>query len=233
MNSLAVFEFDYSGSTVRSTEDRRFSVYDVLVAFGVADKPSNAKNVYDRLAASNLELTTICSKFKFPGRGQRDTPVATEEGIYQILMLCPGQRGAEFRAWAAGILADPDKALIHAVSKYKRQGRSDNWIKARLDGKLNRRHFTDTLKEHGVEGIGYAKCSDAINVPILGAPAKQIQQARGVVHTRDGLDDVELAAISLAEAVARRSIDQENRWGNSQCEEACGDAARKVKRVFE
>jgi prophage antirepressor-like protein len=233
MNSLAVFEFDYSGSTVRSTEDRRFSVYDVLVAFGVADKPSNAKNVYDRLAASNLELTTICSKFKFPGRGQRDTPVATEEGIYQILMLCPGQRGAEFRAWAAGILADPDKALTHAVSKYKRQGRSDNWIKARLDGKLNRRHFTDTLKEHGVEGIGYAKCSDAINVPILGAPAKQIQQARGVVHTRDGLDDVELAAISLAEAVARRSIDQENRWGNSQCEEACGDAARKVKRVFE
>jgi prophage antirepressor-like protein len=233
MNSLAVFEFDYSGSTVRSTEDRRFSVYDVLVAFGVADKPSNAKNVYDRLAASNLELTTICSKFKFPGRGQRDTPVATEEGIYQILMLCPGQRGAEFRVWAAGILADPDKALTHAVSKYKRQGRSDNWIKARLDGKLNRRHFTDTLKEHGVEGIGYAKCSDAINVPILGAPAKQIQQARGVVHTRDGLDDVELAAISLAEAVARRSIDQENRWGNSQCEEACGDAARKVKRVFE
>jgi prophage antirepressor-like protein len=233
MNSLAVFEFDYSGSTVRSTEDRRFSVYDVLVAFGVADKPSNAKNVYDRLAASNLELTTICSKFKFPGRGQRDTPVATEEGIYQILMLCPGQRGAEFRAWAAGILADPDKALTHAVSKYKRQGRSDNWIKARLDGKLNRRHFTDTLKEHGVEGIGYAKCSDAINVPILGAPAKQIQQARGVVHTRNGLDDVELAAISLAEAVARRSIDQENRWGNSQCEEACGDAARKVKRVFE
>jgi prophage antirepressor-like protein len=101
MNSLAVFEFDCSGSTVRSTEDRRFSVYDVLVAFGVADKPSNAKNVYDRLAASNLELTTICSKFKFPGRGQRDTPVATEEGIYQILMLCPGQRGAEFRVWAA------------------------------------------------------------------------------------------------------------------------------------
>jgi prophage antirepressor-like protein len=233
MNSLAVFEFDYSGSTVRSTEDRRFSVYDVLVAFGVADKPSNAKNVYDRLAASNLELTTICSKFKFPGRGQRDTPVATEEGIYQILMLCPGQRGAEFRSWAAGILADPDKALTHAVGKYKRQGRSDNWIKARLDGKLNRRHFTDTLKDHGVEGIGYAKCTDAINVPILGAPAKQIQQARGVVHTRDGLDDVELAAISLAEAVARRSIDQENRWGNSQCEEACGDAARKVKRVFE
>ena len=233
MDDLTILEFNYGGSTVRSTEDRRFSVYDVLVAFGVADKPSNAKNVYDRLAASNLELTTICSKFKFPGRGQRDTPVATEEGIYQILMLCPGQRGAEFRSWAAGILADPDKALAHAVGKYKRQGRSDNWIKARLDGKLNRRHFTDTLKEHGVEGIGYAKCTDAINVPILGAPAKQIRQAQGVVHTRDGLDDVQLAAISLAEAVARRSINEENRWGNNQCQEACGDAAKKVKRVFE
>jgi prophage antirepressor-like protein len=232
MNSLAVFEFDYSGSVVRSTEDRRFSVYDVLVAFKVCSQ-RDCSQVFKRITDKYSEVLTFSANFKFPGRGQRDTPVATEEGIYQILMLCPGQRGAEFRAWAAGILADPDKALTHAVGKYKRQGRSDNWIKARLDGKLNRRHFTDTLKEHGVEGIGYAKCSDAINVPILGAPAKQIQQARGVVHTRDGLDDVELAAISLAEAVARRSIDQENRWGNSQCEEACGDAARKVKRVFE
>ena len=233
MDNLTIFEFDYGGSTVRSTDDRRFSVYDVLVAFGVADKSSNAKNVYDRLVTNNSEVTTLCSKFKFPGRGQRDTPVATEEGIYQILMLCPGQRGAEFRSWAAGILADPDKALTHAVGKYKRQGRSDNWIKARLDGKLNRRHFTDTLKEHGVEGIGYAKCSDAINVPILGAPAKQIRQAQGVVHTRDALTDVQLAAISLAEAVARQSINEENRWGNDSCQEACGDAAKKVKRVFE
>jgi hypothetical protein len=33
--------------------------------------------------------------------------------------------------------------------------------------------------------------------------------------------------------VARRSINEENRWGNNQCQEACGDAAKKVKRVFE
>jgi prophage antirepressor-like protein len=232
MNNLTVFEFDCSGSTIRSTEDRRFSVYDVLVAFGVADK-SHTRETLKRIQDKHSEVNGFCVNFKFPGRGQRDTPVATEEGIYQILMLCPGQRGAEFRSWAAGILADPDKALTHAVGKYKRQGRSDNWIKARLDGKLNRRHFTDTLKDHGVEGIGYAKCTDAINVPILGAPAKQIRQAQGVVHTRDGLDDVELAAISLAEAVARKSINEENRWGNDQCQEACGDAAKKVKRVFE
>ena len=59
MDNLTIFEFDYGGSTVRSTDDRRFSVYDVLVAFGVADKSSNAKNVYDRLVTNNSEVTTL------------------------------------------------------------------------------------------------------------------------------------------------------------------------------
>lgn len=233
MSHLTFFAHDFEGQQIRTTADKRFSVYDVMVAMGVADKASNAKNVLERLHSKHSEVTTICSNFQFPGRGQRQTPVADEQGIYQILMLCPGGRAAEFRQWAAGIIADPNKAFDHAVRKYIRQGKSEEWIQQRLEGIVTRHHLTDVLKAHGVKGHGYAQCSDAINVGLLGKTAKQLQAERGVKRTVDGFSRVEVAAKGLADAIAADKVQSENRWGNRQCSEACGDAARKVRRALE
>ena len=36
--------------------------------------------------------------FRFPGRGQRNTPVAPARGIVEIIMLLPGQQAARVRA---------------------------------------------------------------------------------------------------------------------------------------
>ena len=148
-------------------------------------------------------------------------------------MLCPGGRAAEFRQWAAGIIADPNKAFDHAVGKYIRQGKSQEWIQQRLEGIATRHHLTEVLKAHGVVGIGYAQCSDAINVGLLGKTAKQLQAERGVKRTVDGFSRVEIAAKGLADALAADKVESEQRWGNRQCSEACGDAAQKVRRVFE
>ena len=132
MSNLSVFAGEFDGTAIRVTEDGLFSVFDVLVAFGVADKKQNAQVVHNRIVASNSEVSTFCSNFKFPGRGQRETPVANEEGIYQILMLCPGKRGAEFRGWAAKIVrerreeeSNPELAYTRgrqrAIATWKRQ----------------------------------------------------------------------------------------------------------------
>jgi hypothetical protein len=154
--------------------------------------------------------------------------------MYQILMLCPGKRGAEFRRWAAGIIADPDKALDHAVRKYRRLGWSDKQIKARLDGKVARYQLTDTLKNHGVAyPHEYARCTNAVNVGLFGQTAKQLQASRKVKSTRDGLDELELAALTLAEIKSGRTIEDTQAWGADQCEGICSDVARKVKRVLE
>lgn len=82
-NSLTVFAYD--DKEIRSV-DNRFSVYDVLVALGICDKP-NCQKTLQRIADKHSEVRTLCGHFKFPGRGQRETPVATQEGIDCILRL--------------------------------------------------------------------------------------------------------------------------------------------------
>ncbi|MGA0200137.1 MAG: DUF559 domain-containing protein [Prochlorotrichaceae cyanobacterium] len=93
MANLSVFAGEFDGSTIRVTEDGRFSVYDVLVAFKVCDQP-NCQKTLKRIQDKYPEVVQKNDNLKFPGRGQRETPVATEEAILEILAICgkaPGQ----------------------------------------------------------------------------------------------------------------------------------------------
>jgi hypothetical protein len=46
----------------------------------------------------------MVTNFKFPGRGQRDTPVADAEGITHIIMILPGRAAAIARQSAANVV---------------------------------------------------------------------------------------------------------------------------------
>lgn len=81
----------------------RASVYDVLgVVTGYT--PNNCVNLWQRLAVQFPEVTTLSSNFKFPGRGQRETPIMEAEGITQIIMLLPGRAAAIARQSAANVV---------------------------------------------------------------------------------------------------------------------------------
>ena len=81
----------------------RVSVYDVLgVITGL--QLNNSLNIFQRLCNQFPEVTTLCSNFRFPGRGQRDTPVTDAEGIVTIVMLLPGRAAAMARQYAANVL---------------------------------------------------------------------------------------------------------------------------------
>lgn len=248
MSNLSVFAGEFDGTTIRVTEDGRFSVFDVLVAFGVADKKQNAQVVHNRVVASNPEVSTFCSNFKFPGRGQRETPVANEEGIYQILMLCPGKRGAEFRGWAAKIVrerreeeSNPELAYSRgrqrAIATWKKQGKTDKEIQTRLRGIEVRYQFTDTLKEHGVvQPWQYAIITNAIYKEIFGQTAAEMKESLGLSKRdalRDNLSLSQMAANLLAEALSTEDIESNDRQGFQECHKATQDAASRVKRVFE
>ena len=251
MSNLSVFEFQ--GNAVRATGDGRFSVYDVLVAFvepterkGKKAEAINPRQILKSIAARNPEVVHFLDDFKFPGKGQRQTPVATEEGMYQILMLCPGKRGAAFREWAAGVIRERieeerDGALAYqrgrdrAVRVWRKQGKSDKEISQRIKSIETRNHFTDTLKAHGVTGMGYAACTNAIYMELFGADSKTLKAERNLpahVPAKDSFTLVESAANSLAEALADQEIEQQRLHGNSQCQSASHRAARRVKRAM-
>jgi hypothetical protein len=111
----------------------------------------------------------------------------------------------------------------------------DRRATVRMQGKLARNLLTSTLKEHGVIGIGFARCTNATYQPLLGGTAKDIKEQRGLVAAdslRDQLSPLELAAVFFAEAKADATIQNENRQGNSACESACQESARKVKSIL-
>ena len=57
----------------------RVSVLDVISAVASLDS-NNSSNVYNRIKEQFPEVGTMCTHFKFPGRGQRDTPVTCAKG---------------------------------------------------------------------------------------------------------------------------------------------------------
>lgn len=243
MVNLANFTGDFEGMAIRVTEDGRFSVYDVLVAFGVCDKP-HCQQTLNRITGDYPEVNPKIVNLKFPGRGQRDTPVANEESIYQILMLCPGKRGAEFRSWAAKIVRERreeesngelayTRGRDRAIRVWKRQGYTDQHIAVRIKGIEARYQFTDTLQAHGVDkSYEYA----AIYLELHGQTAKELKAEMGLSQRdsfRDHCSMVATAAHMMAEVLATEDIEGNNLQGFRQCRDATQKAASRVARVFE
>jgi hypothetical protein len=247
---LSVYMGEYEGNNIRVTEDGRFSVYDVLAAFvkptvrnGKQSKEINPTQLFKTITDKNPEVLQFSGKFKFPGRGQRDTPVANEEGIYQILMLCPGKRGAEFRGWAARIVRErreeennPELALTRgrqrAINSWRKQGLSDSHIEERLEGIQKRLTFTDHLRNHGVTGFGYAQCTNAIYLGLFEATTVDLKKQKGISKTqnlRDFLDVDEVREIGISEDLAALRIKKKNVVGNNECAKVSFESAQSVR----
>lgn len=250
--NLAVFEFN--GQAVRSTGDGRFSVFDVLMAFidpterkGKKAAAINPRQVFKSITERNPEVVQFCDNFKFPGRGQRETPVATEEGMYQVLMLCPGKRGAEFRRWASQVVRERieesrDGELAYsrgrdrAIKVWRRNGLTDQDIQARLKGVEQRNHYTDTLKAHGVKGIGYAACTNAIYLELFDGDAKTLKASKGLAKSenlRDSFNRLESAGAYFAEVKSSHEIETQGVRGNQACADLSRRAARAVRKAMD
>jgi hypothetical protein len=90
---------------VRKTAEQppRLAVYDVISAV-TGMTGNHAGEAYRDLAARFPEVHGNGVNFKFPGRGQRNTPVAGVRGIVEIIMMLPGYQAARVRRQAAELL---------------------------------------------------------------------------------------------------------------------------------
>eukprot|EP00899_Mesostigma_viride_P015649 jgi/Mesvir1/24085/Mv10807-RA.1 len=114
---------DPFANKIRVTPDGRISVIDAIssICFMDADgifakkASSNASEYLSRLEKVHSEISVVCDHFRFAGQGQRDTPVASRQGIIQIIQLLPGRKAAAFRLNMAVLLErylEVDPALI-------------------------------------------------------------------------------------------------------------------------
>lgn len=187
----------------------------------------NPHQVWKRLTEAHSEVVPKCENLRFPGPGQRETPVArTKEDAYYILGLLPGAVGRKYREDAAKLFTaflDNPLSVAHAAVNVLRPEQAE-WLEARLNSRRTRSVMTNELREHGVEGIGFAMCTNAVYEPILGSNAKTLKAkianekelpVKGI-NPRDHMTIKELNDVETAERVAAGQVKRSGAYGNKK-----------------
>jgi hypothetical protein len=107
------------GRIRKTAEDPpRVSVYDVISA--VVGESANPRQTFARLRKEHSAVVAGWDNLhKFPGSGQRPTPVVDARGAVEILMLLPGRVAAHFRRSAADVIVrylGGDPSLVDEVA---------------------------------------------------------------------------------------------------------------------
>lgn len=122
-------------------------------------------------------------------------------------------------------------AQDHLVSLWRRYGRSEDWIRRRLECTIWRTMFTDCLKQHGVKDHGYGMITNGMYRELTGLTAGELKVERLVAQSRparDGLTLPELIRVQFAESMAACDIQNQKAFGNSQCCTVSMNAARRA-----
>lgn len=227
---------------IRVTPEGQPSVFDMIKVLGGQRNP---RDVWARLSQTHPEVVGKCDNLRFPGPGQRDTPVAKDkEAAFYILGLLPGEVGRRYREQSAKLFAkwleDPAGLVGDLAEKLSEHDQAR--IEARLKGIRTRRAFTDVLKGYGVHQHGYANCTNAIYVPILGATAcgfkDRVAEREGiplrqVKSTRDHMTLTELTDVETAERVAAGQLRRNTIAGNTGVERVCRKSAEYTRRLLD
>ncbi len=124
---------------------------------------------------------------------------------------------------------DPDDAIDAAIEAYRRQGKDERWISARLTGKIKRIQFTAALKAAVAEALTkpqYALATDEVYKGLWGRTAAYLKEEMGLspkVSLRDHQPTVALSYQALAEEVAAQKLGDET--------ELTWEEARQIVRV--
>lgn len=226
---------------IRMTVGGQPSVFDMIKVLGGKGDP---RKTWERLVETHPEVVTKARNFQFPGRGQRETPVAKDkESAYYILGLLPGAVGKKYREDAAKLfsrfLDDPASVATAAIEQMSEEERDR--LEARLKGKRTRNVFTDVLKAHGVVQVGYANCTNAVYVKILGATARQIKvyiaEAKNLpvksVNPRDHFSIQQLGDVETAERIASGQLRRHGVMGNPGVERVVMRSAEYTRRLLD
>lgn len=123
-----------------------------------------------------------------------------------------------------------DEILERATAEENR------WAGVRALSRSQRKSYTDALKDHGVSGKGYMECTEAVYLHLLGGKSYQLREKMKLpakANLRNELSTDKLAYVMAAEALSSERIEEERRFGNSECVEASALGANAIRSAIE
>ena len=210
-------------------EDYYFSVVDVISALTDSKNPRNYWNMLkSRMSEEGSQVYTNCVQLKMKATDgkMRNTDVLDTEGILRLIESVPSPKAEPFKLWLAHLgkerideVFDPEIAINRAVSYYRNKGYTDEWIKKRLLGIIDRFKLTDIWKEGGIEKpFEYAILTNEIYKSWSGMKASEYKAYKGLrkESLRDNMTDIEIALTNIGEIATRDIAKLEHPQGLSQ-----------------
>lgn len=224
----------FEGKEIRSTwnseeEEYYFSVVDVI---GALTESSRARKYWNdlkfRLTNEGSELSDKIGQLKMQSADGKyyNTDVLDTKGILRLVQSVPSKKAEPFKLWLANLgkerideVFDPEVAINRAVDYYKKGGYTNEWIKARLDGIVDRKKLTDVWKDNGItSNYEYGILTNEIYKEWSGMSANEYKAYKGLrkESLRDNMTDVEVALTNLGEIATRELAKKHRPYGLEQ-----------------
>ena len=197
-------------------EDYYFSVVDVISVLTESSDPAHYwRTLKSRMIKEGNETVTNCDTFKLEAKDgkMRNTDMLDTKGIFRLIESVPSQKAEPFKLWLANLgserideVFNPEIAINRAVNYYRNNGYTDDWIKARLTGIVDRFKLTDVWKDGGItKPMEYAMLTNEIYKGWSGMKANEYKDYKGLrkESLRDNMTDIEVALTNIGEIAAR------------------------------
>ena len=253
-NKMETISNLFEGSEIRSIwdsekEDYYFSVVDVIAVLTESNDPSHYwRTLKSRMVKEGNETVTNCDAFKLKAKDgkMRNTDMLDTKGILRLIESVPSPKAEPFKLWLASLgserieeVFDPEKAINRAVTYYRSKGYSDDWIKVRLAGIVDRFKLTDVWKRGGIDKpVEYAMLTNEIYKSWSGMKANEYKNFKGLhkESLRDNMTDIEVALTSIGEIAARDIALNERPQGlkeNLKVASRGGNVAKGARDLYE
>ena len=197
-------------------EEYYFSVVDVISALTEANIPRNYwSDLKRRLKKEGSELheNIVQLKMRAHDGKLRETDTLDTAGIFRLIESVPSRKAEPFKLWLAKLgserideVFDPEIAINRAVNYYRNKGYTDDWIKARISGIVDRFKLTDVWKDGGItKPMEYAMLTNEIYKGWSGMKANEYKTYKGLrkESLRDNMTDIEVALTNIGEIATR------------------------------
>ena len=255
-NKLETITNLFENSTIRSIwneekEEYYFSVIDIIGALTNNDYQKSRnywKWLKNKLNNEGSELVSNTNQLKMKSSDGKyyNTDTLDTQGIFRLIESVPSPKAEPMKMWLANLgkerideVFDPEIAGNRIIKYYRSKGYSDEWIKKRLTGMVDRFKLTDIWKDGGIEKpVEYAMLTNEIYKSWSGMKASEYKAYKGIrkESLRDNMTDIEVLLTDLGEIATRDIAKSENPQGfkeNLKVARKGGQVAKDARNSYE
>jgi len=191
-----------------------FAVVDIIAALTGSDRPSKYwSDLKTKLVKDEgfSELSDKIGQLKMQASDGKFylTDTVTVETALRIIQSIPSRKAEPFKRWLAQVgyeriqeIQDPEIAVKRAILMWQAQGRTSDWIEARLRCIVVRRELTDQWQRGGITGSEYGRLTNIVSKQTFDLDTAQHKNLKGLSsrhNLRDHMTDLELVFTMLGE----------------------------------